>query len=201
MNDTNDITSEHVLLSDGGHSATTVLGASLAASVGHYVEHIVYPGSGHSPNANHYEIDLEHLKESNRYLMRANKNIHRSWPRQQIATDNALRRDMWMVKWAHRVYIVGRFTQDASLLKINTDVAWAAQIYVDRFLYDDEPTSLCELYMFDMKSEAWWLWNQNWTMINSIQPAHGVYTVLGLDKLTTAGRTALYDLWPTAKRQ
>jgi hypothetical protein len=89
----------------------------------------------------------------------------------------------------------GLFTQDASLLKINTDMAWAAQMYVDRFLYDQEPWELCELYLFDMKSESWWQWKQQWQRIESVAAPYGVYTVMGQDKLTNAGKSALRDLF------
>jgi len=125
--------------------------------------------------------------------------MHRSWPRRQLNTDNALRRDSWIARWAHQIYMFGLFTQDASLLKINTDIAWAAQMYVDRFLYDNEPWDLCELYLFDMKSESWWQWKQQWTRIESVPSPSGVYTIIGQDKLTNAGKAAMKDLFSVSQ--
>ena len=185
-----------MMIWDGGETPTAVLAAELAQSAGHRVSAITYPGLALGQDStNSYEIDLEHLKEANRYLLRANKNMHRSWPRRQLAADNALRRDMWISRWVHRIYMIGLFTQDASLLKINTDTAWLAQMYVDRFLYDQEPLELCELYLFDMKSESWWAWTQQWQRVDVVPQPDGVYTIVGQDKLTNAGKTALKDLF------
>lgn len=188
--------SESIMLFDGSENPASVIAAEKAASVGHTVSTVTYPGSGLDTVDNHrYMLDIEHLKEANRYLLRANKSMHRSWPRQQLSADNALRRDMWIARWTHRIYVFGLFTQDASLLKIGTDVAWTAQMYIDRFLYDQEPIDLCELFMFDMKSESWWQWQQQWSRTDTVPAPDGVYTVLGTDKLTNAGKAALKDLW------
>jgi hypothetical protein len=186
----------YMMIWDGGETPTTALAAELAQSADHRVCAIVYPGFAVGQESNDsYEIDLDHLKEANRYLMRANKNMHRSWPRRQIAADNALRRDMWISRWVHRIYIIGLFTQDASLLKINTDTAWLAQMYLDRFLYDQEPIELCEIFLFDMKSESWWSWNQQWQRVDSAPQPDGVYAIIGQDKLTNAGKSALKGLF------
>lgn len=187
---------ENLMLSDGNINTTTGKAARYAARAGHAVANLMYPGDGlNDLPFNAFLLGDKHLRESNRYLLRANKSMHRSWPRQQMASDNGLRRDLYTVRWADRIYIMGLFTQDASLLKIHTECAWAAQMYVDRFLYDQEPYDLCELYLFDMKSECWWLWNKRWAMISNMPKPRGVYTVVGHDKLTNAGKKALADLW------
>ena len=188
--------SEPIMLFDGSDNPASVIAAEKASLVGHTVSTVTYPGSGLDTVDNHrYMLDIEHLKEANRYLLRANKSMHRSWPRQQLSADNALRRDMWIARWTHRIYVFGLFTQDASLLKIGTDVAWTAQMDVDRFLYDQEPIELCELFMFDMKSESWWQWQQQWSRTDAVPAPDGVYTVLGTDKLTNAGKAALKERW------
>ena len=187
---------ENVLLLDGSDSTSTILSAEYATANNHGLGYLIYPGSGINDTAdNVFEINLEHLKEANRYLMRANKNMHRSLPRQNMSQDNALRRDMWLVRWCHAVYIIGLFTQDASLLKVNTDVAWPAQMYVDRFLYDQEPMDLCELFMFDLKSEAWWQWRGTWTMTREAPKATGIYTILSNEKISNAGKDAIKSLY------
>ena len=187
---------EDVLLLDSYNSTISSMASEAAFNAGHGVGYLTYPGSGLDSAADTvFEINFEHLKESNRYLMRANKNMHRSLPRQNMSQDNALRRDMWLTRWCHAVYVIGLFTQDASLLKINTDVAWSAQMYVDRFLYDQEPMDLCELFLFDMKSEAWWQWRGNWQMIRQSPTASGVYTILSQEKISNAGKQAIRDLY------
>lgn len=191
---------DNFLITDGSSGTASSMAAELAESLGHGVAILGYPASGVDCSPDHaFEIDVSHLKEANRYLMRANKNMHRSWPRQQLAQDNALRRDLWMVRWAHAIYMVGLFTQDASLLKISTDAAWAAQMYVDRFIFDGEPMTLCELYLFDMKSESWWQWAGSWTKVSSVPTPTGIYTVIGSDKLTTAAKAAIKDLYTVSQ--
>lgn len=194
-------TDNHIILGDGTLGTVNALAIDTAKVAGHSVGLLTYPGIGLSDSIpNVYELDLDNLKDANKYLMRANKSMHRSLPRQQMAQDNALRRDHWLVKWVHTVYITGVFTQDASLLKINTDVAWAAQMYIDRFIYDQEPMDLCQLYMFDSKSEAWWRWEKQWNRATYVPPAQGVYTVLGHDKPTTATKVAIKELWPNVSQ-
>jgi hypothetical protein len=78
-------------------------------------------------------------------------------------------------------------------------MAWAAQMYVDRFLYDQEPWDLCELYLFDMKSESWWQWKQQWHRIDTVPAPTGVYTVMGQDKITNGGKAALRDLFSVSQ--
>ena len=189
-----------IMLSDGGESVTNAQAGQIAADIGHQISTLTYPGSGLDDSTEHrYELDMDHLKEANRYLLRANKSMHRSWPRRQLSADNALRRDSWIARWSHQIYMFGLFTQDASLLKINTDIAWTAQIYVDRFLYDQEPWDLCELYLFDMKSESWWQWKQQWQRIEYVPHPSGVYTIIGQDKLTNAGKSALKALFSVSQ--
>lgn len=191
----------NIMLGDGTIGTINALAVENAKTAGHEVGLLTYPGIGLSDSIpNVYELDLDTLKDANKYLMRANKSMHRSLPRQQMAQDNALRRDHCIVKWVDTVYVTGVFTQDASLLKINTDVAWAAQMYVDRFIYDQEPLELCQLYMFDSKSEAWWRWEKQWSRVSGVPHATGVYTVLGYDKPTTATKIAIKDLWPDINR-
>lgn len=188
---------KNIILGDGTTGTVNALAIENAKIAGHSVGMLTYPGIGLSDSIpDVYELQLDDLKDANKYLMRANKSMHRSLPRQQMAQDNALRRDYWLVKWVHTVYVTGLFTQDASLLKINTDVAWSAQMYVDRFIYDQEPFDLCQLYMFDSKSEAWWKWEKQWSRVSAVPPAQGVYTVLGFDKPTNATKLAIKDLWP-----
>jgi len=168
-----------------------------AARNGHSVAYLAEPdGNTRSKlKFDAFRLSPRRMIESNNYLLRANKSIHRSWPTGDTATNDQLRRDAYLVRWCHRVYSVGLFTDDASLLKISGDMAWPAQIYVDRFLYDREPMRDCELYMFDMKSESWFHWNTCWTRINDIPKPSGVYAVLGSDRISRAAKAAIDQLW------
>ena len=190
----------HIMICDGSQGTISETASEYARSAGHAVNILTFPGN---PSSHHqgelHELDLDHLKEANRYILRANKNMHRSWPKQQLSQDNALRRDVWVTRWTHNLYVFGLFTQDASLLKINSDACWIAQMYVDRFLFDKEPMDLCHIYMFDMKSESWWQWRQQWNMISKPVPPDGIYTIVSQEKLTNAAKVALKDLWPVSQ--
>lgn len=186
----------NIFIGDATAGTINASAAVLASAVGHQVIHFIYQGSGQDPfPPTRYLIDDELLKDGNQWLLRANKSMHRSLPRQGLSSDAALPRDLYLVRYAHRLYTFGLFTQDASLLKIASDTAWAAQMYVDRFLYDQEPMELCELYMFDLKSQKWWQWSRQWQMVESVPNAKGVYTVLGSDRMTNAGKEALNSLF------
>lgn len=143
----------------------------------------------------YYSLTDTHLGDANKFLLRANKSVHKSWPTDnQDASKNALR-DSYLVRWCERVYTAGFFTNDASLLKLAGDIAWPCQVYVDRFLYDQEPINFCELYFFDIKSESWYVWNSKWKKIASPPTPYGVYAVLGNGKLTRNAKKAIDDLW------
>lgn len=142
-----------------------------------------------------YELSDKHIADANNYLARANKSVHKSWPTNNSVVTNAALRDSYLVRWCDRVYTAGFFTNDASLLKLSGDVAWSCQVYVDRFLYDQEPMGLCELYFFDIKSDAWYQWISKWKRITKPPVPHGTYAVLGNGKLTRTAKKAMDDVW------
>lgn len=144
---------------------------------------------------NDWPLSPERLSQSNDYLKRANKSVHRGWPTSDAESADSIRRDVYLVRWCETIYCVGLFTDDASLLKIAGDLAWPCQVYVDRFLYDQEPMDLCKLYMFDLKSECWFNWRYRWHRMNDVPSPTGIYAAIGTDKLTKAGRQAIEGLW------
>jgi hypothetical protein len=144
---------------------------------------------------NDWPLSEERLIQSNDYLKRANKSVHRDWPTKNVKANDDIRRDVYLVRWCETIYCTGLFTDDASLLKIAGDLAWPCQVYVDRFLYDQEPMDLCKLYMFDLKSECWFNWRYRWHRMNNVPIPSGVYTALGPDKLSKAAKKAIESLW------
>lgn len=142
-----------------------------------------------------WPLSTERLLQSDDYLKRANKSVHRGWPTTGQQANDSVRRDVYLTRWCESVYCVGLFTDDASLLKIWGDLAWPCQVYVDRFLYDQEPMDLCKLYLFDLKSECWFNWRYRWHRMSNVPTPSGVYAALGTEKLTKAGRQAIDDLW------
>jgi hypothetical protein len=146
-------------------------------------------------DGNSYKLSNSHMSDANNYLLRANKSLHKSWPTDSQTLNNNASRDSYLVRWCERVYTAGFFTSDASLLKIAGDIAWPCQVYVDRFLYDQEPMELCELYFFDIKSDSWFVWNSKWKKIAVPPMPHGVYAVLGNGKITRTAKSAIDSLW------
>ena len=142
-----------------------------------------------------WPLSEERLSQSDDYLKRANKSVHRAWPTNDRELNDAARRDVYLVRWCETIYCVGLFTDDASLLKIAGELAWPCQVYVDRFLYDQEPMDMCKLFMFDLKSESWFNWRYRWHRMSNVPSPSGIYAALGTDKLTKAGRTAIDRLW------
>jgi len=168
--------------------------SSEAVNNHHDVAYMVPPNTP-AVGPNIFHLSSERMKESDNYLLRANKSIHRSWPTGDKLLDDQLRRDSFIVRWCEKVYLIGVFTSDASLLKIAGDIAWPAQIYVDRFLYDQEPMKLCELYMFDLKSENWFMWSTKWTRINDVPRPSRIYAAIGSERLSRAAKIAIDSLW------
>ncbi len=146
-------------------------------------------------STSYFELTEKHMSDANNYLLLANKSVHRAWPTDDVNSNKNILRDSYLVKWCDRVYVAGFFTSDASLLKIAGDVAWSCQIYVDRFLYNQEPMALCELYFFDIKSDSWFIWNKKWKKISKPPAPHGIYAVLGNGKLTRTAKKAIDDIW------
>jgi hypothetical protein len=142
-----------------------------------------------------FPLTQDQLLECDTHVKRANKSIHRAWPTNINLVDNQIRRDVLLVQWCQKVYAVGLFTDDASLLKVAGNLAWPCQAYVDRFLYDQEPMSTCELYMFDLKAEAWFMWSSRWVKIIKPPVPEGIYAVVGNERLTQSTKQELDNLW------
>lgn len=148
-----------------------------------------------SNGVEYFFLTEQHLQDANIYVARANKSVHKLWPTDNKKVNDAICRDSYLVRWCERVYTTGVFTNDGSMLKIAGDTAWACQIYADRFLYDQEPMSLCELYMFDTKSESWYMWRTKWQKISTPPKPYGTYAVVGSGKLNRAAKSAIDTVW------
>jgi len=196
VTETNDVLSlgQDVMLGANPNGVAGMF-ATEAKQHGHSAVYLMHNGSSVSADEGLLCLSDERMAAAENYLIRANKCIHRKWPVADHEEVDELKRDCYMVRWAHSVYAIGLFTSDASLLKIGGNLAWPCQMYVDRFLYDQEPMSLCELYMFDLKSESWFAWNARWTRINDVPKPSGIYAVVGNDKLTRAAKQAIDSLW------
>ena len=68
-------------------------------------------------------------------------------------------------------------------------------MYVDRFLFDQESLDQCELYMYDLKSQGWFMWNTTWYPIIRAPKPFGTYAVLGENMLNKPAAQAVDQLW------
>lgn len=166
-----------------------------AVKYDHGIAYLSHPGEGRDDADQVYMLSSDRMREARNYMIRANKSIHRSWPTGNPDSDDRILRDSFLVRWCYAVYAVGLFTDDASLLKISGELAWPCQVYIDRFLYDQESMDLCKLYMFDLKSERWFNWRHRWHRAHDMEKPSGVYAVLGYDKPNRASKKAVSDIW------
>ena len=184
---------DNLLLGPGPDSLAGIFSTD-ASKNKHEIAYISY-GKSITKDIYCYELSEQHIADANNYLARANKSVHKSWPTTDKVVNESALRDSYLVRWCERVYTAGFFTSDASLLKLAGDIAWPCQVYVDRFLYDQEPIASCELYFFDIKSDSWLVWNSKWKKIAKPPTPYGTYAVLGNGKLTRTAKKAIDDLW------
>lgn len=123
----------------------------------------------------------------------AAKSIKRKYPSKSKFVNNLLLRNYYQVRWSDRVYAVAKIENDSSLLKISGGTAWACQYYVDKW-YMSRKMMECELYLYDMNTNRWLQWIEEWREVLPPRP-HGVYAGIGSRDITTEGVTAIYNLY------
>lgn len=189
-----DLTAPDILLSGAADGADSVFSKAAAASK-HQVVHWTFAGHKTKLRKGLYQLSPEHLTAADPYLMRANKGVVRTFPSGSEHVNNLLRRNLYQVRWSESVYAVSRFSSDRSMLMIDGGTAWACQMYVDRFLYDQEPMDLCQLYLFDQTSGTWHAWKRRWDRIDAPPKPHGIYAGIGSRDLSDAGSAAIAALY------
>lgn len=184
----------NILLGAGPENLAGVF-AKHAVLNDHSVAYFTFTGAYVNPNHDAFLLDDKLLKQAHPYVVRANKTLHRKWPTGNTNTDNSLSRDSYIVRWCESIYTIGTFTDDSSLLKIKGNQAFACQMYVDRFLYDQEPLETCNLFMFDTKSETWWSWKKQMIRLETAPKPSGIYAVVGNSLFTRAAKDAIEKMW------
>lgn len=185
---------DDLLLGPGPDSLAGIFAAD-ASKRNHSIAYLTCPDVASKISPETFVLSNARLSESDNFLLRANKSVHRAWPTPDSNLNDSIRRDCYLVRWCKSIYCVGLFTDDASLLKVAGDLAWPCQVYLDRFLYDQEPMDMCELYMFDLKSEAWFNWRHRWHRTSNVPAPSDIYSVIGSERLTRAAKTAIDELW------
>lgn len=189
-----DIIASDILLSGGASGADNEFGI-VAYNHGHQVVHWSFEGHKSASKKFVYTLPAEQLKEADPYIIRANKSVLRTFPTKSESTNNLIRRNYYQVKWVDSVYAVSRLDNNLSLLKIDGGTAWACQMYVDRFLFDQEPIEKCNLYLFDQISNKWLQWKRAWIVIDKPPAPTSVYAGIGSRKITEEGINAIKNLY------
>ena len=164
-------------------------------AINHNHDIVNWSFSGHSAATESTKLSNDHLSNANKFVERANKHILRRFPSNNEHVNNLLRRNYYQICDTERVYAISTFIDDKSLLKVGGGTAWALQMYLDRFLFDNEDINLCELYLFEQSKELWFSWKiDQWIQIDQPPNPYGVYTGIGTRDINQAGINAIQKL-------
>lgn len=189
-----DLTNPNILLSGAAAGADTEFSVQ-ADAYGHTVVNWTFRGHKSRFEQHLYELTDNHLTQAHAALLRANTSLKRQYPARSTNINRLLQRNFYQVRWSERVYAVSKFSKDSSMLGIDGGTAWACQMYVDRFLFDNEPMELCELYMFDQNQNQWFQWRRVWFPIESPPIPSGIYAGIGSRNLKDSGQAAISNLY------
>lgn len=186
----------NLCLSGGAKGADTEWG-NAALNAGHDLVHWVFNGFNLNKIKNYSVLDAEKLSVADQYLDIANKTLKRQWPTRNEFVNNLLRRNYYQINWSDKIYAIGQFINDNSLLKIKGGTAWACQMYVDKWLYSNKDINMnsCRLYFFDQLSEKWYKWGKTWEEIDIPPKPIGVYAGIGTRDLSSAGISAIKNAY------
>lgn len=188
--------SSNVCLSGGADGADLQWGAQ-AGRLGHFVIHWSFDGhKSQAPESELVRLSQEHLNLADSAVKRANKTIGRAWPSKRDFTNNLLRRNWYQVKDAHSIYAVTEIEWDGTLAG---GTAWAVQMYLDRFLIDQEPMENCRAYVLDKKTMKWFQWRSNkWEILLSRPPKpSGIWAGVGSREISPLVRIEIRKLLGT----
>lgn len=174
----------------GGADGADLQWGMCAGSAGHHVVHWSF--EGHRSKAPDVEISVlskDQLEAADESVKRANKTLKRHFPTRNGFVNNLLRRNYYQIKWTQAVYAVANLENNM----VSGGTAWATQMYMDRFLCDNE-TDPCNLFLFDQLTGRWFQWINVWVPIDIPPEPTGVWTGIGSRELTDAGKQAIRTL-------
>jgi hypothetical protein len=152
-----------VCLSGGATGSDTAWG-HVADRMGHAVIHWSFGRHRTTvPARQLLTLSDAQLQLANPAVSRANKTLRRQFPSNSWYTNNLLRRNWYQVAFADSVFAVGEC--DANL-DITGGTAWAVQMYIDRFVQDQEDMEKCRLFFFDQIRGNWRKWKGSWAVMD-----------------------------------
>ena len=178
-------------LSGGAKGADAQWGMTAGCS-GHMVIHWSFAGhKPYAPDSEVVRLSDEQLKVADPSIVRANQTLKRRVPYDKTWLMNLIRRNYYQIKWSQSVYAVG-FLRNGN---VDGGTAWATQMYMDRFLKDNEDISQCKLYLFDQLSRTWYFWNNDWSKMDGQPPKpSGIWAGIGTRDLNDDGKNAIRKL-------
>jgi hypothetical protein len=184
------------LCMSGGADGSDLQWGLQAGKLGHGVIHWSF--DGHRTQAPEQEIvrlTEDQLAQANDALRRANKTIKRSWPSRSETTNNLLRRNWYQIKDTSSVYAISEIEDG----KWTGGTAWAIQMYLDRFLHDNEPMNLCKIFVYEKNTRYWYTWeNTHWVqMVSRPSTPSGIWTGIGSREISPICRIEIRKIMGT----
>lgn len=182
---------DNLCLSGGAEGADLQWGM-MAGHIGHSVIHWSFTGhKSQAPQSEVVVLDDASLEEADEFLKRANTTLKRRFPGKSRFVNNLLRRNYYQVRWASSVYGVGVMKNG----QVQGGTAWATQMYMDRFIHDNEYMYDCKLYFFDQNINKWMQWKGEWKELEGQPPAPtGIWTGIGTRELSHDGKWAIRNV-------
>jgi hypothetical protein len=171
----------------GGAVGSDLQWGAMAKKAGHSVIHWSFEKHETlAPPIEVVRLTSEQLNQADNYLIRANTSLKRRFPSGSILTNNLLRRNWYQVAWTDAVYATSSLDSNHT---VKGGTAWACQLYMDRFIHDNEDMDKCKLYLFDINLCVWWKWVGKWHIMESAptKPS-GIWAGIGARKLNNAGK-------------
>lgn len=185
-----------ICLSGGAEGADLQWGAQ-AGLIGHSVIHWSFEGHrSQAPESELVQLTSEQLSQADDAVARANKTLGRRWPSNNDFTNNLLRRNWYQVKDAESLYAVSSLDRKTG---VSGGTAWAVQMYLDRFLIDEEPMEKCRAYLFDRNTRLWYQFDgTRWVNLISRPPKpQGIWAGIGSRDLDYGCRIEIRKLLGT----
>lgn len=185
----------NICLSGGADGADLQWGLQ-AGKAGHFVVHWSFEGHrSQAPEQELVRLTPEQLELANDAVKRANIYVQRNWPSRDERTNNLLRRNWYQVKDAESLYAISEMDDK---YKWTGGTAWAIQMYLDRFLYD-EPMSKCKAYVFDKKLLRWYTYTgSNWELMLCRPPTpSGIWAGVGSREISALVRVEIRKVMNT----
>lgn len=176
----------------GGADGADLQWGMMAGRNGHSVIHWTFDGhNSKAPSSELVILDQISLSKADESLKRANQTLKRRFPGKSQFVNNLLRRNYYQVCWTQSLYGVGEFKNN----QVQGGTAWAVQMYMDRFIHDNEEIESCKLYFYDQTKDHWMQWFGEWKILEGQPPMpEGIWTGVGSRALTHNGKWAIRNV-------